>query len=104
MQNGEGTKITVSENGDYEFEVTGEQNQEYFVYAVDKACNISEAQSVYAKIDRTEPQITGFLLNGGYSTLFGNYHNVSGRGAIYLYGCRNGKSGNLCCPGGGDAG
>ena len=75
VQNGEGTKITVSENGDYEFEVTGEQNQEYFVYAVDKAGNISEAQSVYAKIDRTEPQITGFLLNGGYSTLFGNYHN-----------------------------
>lgn len=53
----------VLENGKYVFTVSKdvEQNQKYYVYAIDEADNISEAKSIDIRIDTTIPTINGFI-------------------------------------------
>ncbi len=53
----------VLENGKYIFTVSKdvEQNQKYYVYAIDEADNISEAKSIDIRIDTTIPTVDGFI-------------------------------------------
>lgn len=53
----------VLENGKYVFTVSKdvEQNQKYYVYAIDEADNISEVKSIDVRIDTTIPTVDGFI-------------------------------------------
>ncbi len=45
----------------YSFTIEGEQNNTpFYVYAIDKAGNVSNPQTIYAKIDKTAPEVTEF--------------------------------------------
>ncbi|MCL2078612.1 MAG: hypothetical protein FWH17_02075 [Oscillospiraceae bacterium] len=57
-------------SGKYAFTITEEQNNEtFYVYAVDKADNVSAAKTVNIKIDKTPPEITGFHFQQKPATL-----------------------------------
>lgn len=51
----------IFENGKYVFTVSGEQKQEYYVYAIDEADNISAVKSIDIGIDTTEPTVKKFI-------------------------------------------
>ncbi|MEG2602688.1 MAG: hypothetical protein RSA23_07405, partial [Carnobacterium sp.] len=51
---------SIDVDGKYSFEVKGEQNSTYHVYAVDFSGNVSKGKTVQVKIDRTAPAITNF--------------------------------------------
>ncbi len=51
---------TVITNGNYSFTLSGEQNQTYYIYAVDVAGNVSNAKQFTAKIDTTKPAVDNF--------------------------------------------
>lgn len=51
---------TLNPNGQYEFTVTGDQKSTYYIYAVDKAGNVSEANSISVNIDTIQPTVKGF--------------------------------------------
>lgn len=73
---GEGNRLVVSGEGEYTFTVSGEQVRTYYVWAVDKAGNVSEkSESVCVKIDRTNPAITGFNISNTNNTPFGSFYN-----------------------------
>ncbi len=73
--------VDIDAAGGYSFTVTGEQNQKYYVYAIDAADNVSTAKEVQVRIDQTPPTITGFSISGTQdpqnlrSMLFGTYSN-----------------------------
>ena len=51
----------ISDTGEYSFSITEEQNDEtFYVYAIDNADNVSTPKTINIKIDKTTPQITGF--------------------------------------------
>jgi len=50
------TTATLSD-GKYSFETTGEQNNTYYIYAIDIAGNVSEAKLVNVVIDKTAPTL-----------------------------------------------
>jgi len=53
--------VPISPSGAYSFTITEEQNNEaFYVYAIDKADNVSAAKTINIKIDKTPPEITGF--------------------------------------------
>lgn len=47
------------EDGKYSFETIGEQNKNYYIYAIDIAGNVSDAQIVNVVIDKTAPEFKG---------------------------------------------
>ena len=52
-------KATITD-GKYSFTLSGEQNQNYYIYAVDVAGNVSDAKQFTAKIDTTKPTVDSF--------------------------------------------
>ncbi len=59
----ETNKVSVSSTGSYSFKSTDEkQNKTYYVYAIDYANNVSKYKTVQIKIDKTKPQIDGFII------------------------------------------
>lgn len=57
-------KVTLGANGTFSFESEkGEQDSNYYIYAVDIAGNVSEAATVHVGIDKAAPTITGFTFN-----------------------------------------
>ncbi len=57
-------KAILDNTGAFSFKpVTGDQNSTYYIYAVDKAGNISVAKTTTVKIDATAPTITDFQLS-----------------------------------------
>jgi hypothetical protein len=57
-------KVNISSTGGYSFTITGEQNQTYYVYAIDAADNVSAQKTVQVRIDQTPPTITVFSISG----------------------------------------
>lgn len=58
-------KVQINADGTYSFvSDEGEQDIIYYIYAVDVAGNVSEAEEVNVRIDRTQPSVTNFI----YST------------------------------------
>lgn len=53
-------KATLIQEGKYEFTVTGDQKSTYYIYAIDKAGNVSEANSISVNIDTIQPTVEGF--------------------------------------------
>ena len=51
---------TLIQEGKYEFTVTGDQTSTYNIYAIDKAGNVSEANSISVNIDTIQPTVEGF--------------------------------------------
>lgn len=53
----------IFENGKYVFTVSKdvEQNQKYYIYAIDEADNISEVKSIDVRIDTTIPTVDSFI-------------------------------------------
>jgi hypothetical protein len=63
--------------------LTEEQEQTYYFYAVDRATNVSDEKTIDIKIDKTDPEITGFtfqkldpaddgeIVFSSYATIFG---------------------------------
>ncbi len=57
----ETTNIANLDGKKYSFTISDEQdNETFYVYAIDNADNVSEAKTVNVKIDKTLPEITGF--------------------------------------------
>jgi hypothetical protein len=77
--------VPILDNGEYSFTITEEQNDEtFYVYAIDNADNVSTAKTINIKIDRTPPEITGFYFQKSKSSVvsqvinflsFGTYSN-----------------------------
>ncbi len=72
---GGGVKLAVSAEGEYTFTVSGEQRRLYYVWAVDRAGNISQPQKVLVRIDKSEPEISGFVVKDLNTTSFGSFFN-----------------------------
>ena len=49
-----------NQDGTYFFTLDSEQNATYYIYAVDRSGNVSDAAQTVVQIDKTDPQITGF--------------------------------------------
>ncbi len=60
------TQLAKVEHGRYIFETLDEEHNQvpYYVYAIDRADNISEAHIVYVNIDKTAPTIQNFNIQG----------------------------------------
>lgn len=57
----EETNTAPITDGAYSFTITTEQNNEtFYVYAIDKADNVSDEKTIDVKIDKTKPEITEF--------------------------------------------
>lgn len=56
--------VTLENDGSFKIEnISGEQDATYYIYAIDKAGNISEAKTAKVQIDKTVPEITGFTFS-----------------------------------------
>lgn len=101
---GGGVRLAVSAEGEYSFTVSGEQQRWYYVWAVDRAGNVSQPQKVLVRIDKSGPEISRFYVKDLNTVSFGSFLNKdtvtvqvraddlqgSGVEAITLY--LNGKS------------
>lgn len=72
---GGGVRLDVSTEGEYTFTVSGEQQRWYYIWAVDRAGNISQPQKVLVQIDRSGPVISGFFVKDMKTTSFGSFLN-----------------------------
>lgn len=72
----------LGEDGSYTFTVSGDQNAAYYIYAVDRSENVSDAAQTVVQIDKTPPETIGFsfssqkdaeVRDGIYDRQFGIY-------------------------------
>lgn len=72
--------LTADKTG-YSFTISNEENKTYYIYAVDKAGNVSEAKTFTSLIDNTKPQIDGIEItnanNDVKTTSFGTYSSTA---------------------------
>lgn len=65
----------------YSFTISNEENKTYYIYAVDKAGNVSDAKTFESKIDNTNPLIDSFEItnanNDVKTTSFGTYSSTA---------------------------
>lgn len=63
--------------GTYSFTVSGEQNQTYYIYAVDIAGNVSQKNTFAVKIDTTKPTVDSFAFSSSSLNIcdFGTFSN-----------------------------
>ena len=72
--------LTADKTG-YSFTISNEENKTYYIYAVDKAGNVSEAKTFTSLIDNTKPQIDSIEItnanNDVKTTSFGTYSSTA---------------------------
>ena len=72
--------LTADKTG-YSFTISNEENKTYYIYAVDKAGNVSEAKTFTSLIDNTKPQIDSIEItnanNDVKTTSFGTYSSIA---------------------------
>lgn len=53
----------IDTEGNFTFSISGQQDRDYYVYAVDQSQNVSSSRSVNVRIDSTIPTIEAFYIN-----------------------------------------